>query len=376
MEKIIILGSTGSIGQQTLEIINEFNDFEVLALSCGYNIELLKAQIIKFKPKYVSTIERQVKLEEEFEDITFYYGNEGLVKIASLDENATLLNALVGSSGLEPTLAAIKTHKKVLLSNKETLVIGGELVKEYLSKYNGTLYPVDSEHSGLWELIDEFGRENIKEYTITASGGAFRDKTIEEMKTLKAVDALKHPNWSMGKKITIDSATMMNKGFEVIEAHYLFDIDYDKISTIIQRDSLVHACVTLNNGEEKMTIGSASMRNPIIRALYYPLIKYSNKQFDTSKLSFEKVDYEKFPCLNLSIEMAKKGGLYPTILNAANEIAVKLYLEDKITFLDIYKINYEMCMKNDGGNSVTLENILKYDRLIKDLTMHLYGGRR
>lgn len=372
MSELIILGSTGSIGRQTLEIIEEFNDIKIVALACGNNIELLKTQIIKFKPKYVSTKERHIELEEEFKDVVFYYGEEGLNKLSLLDTKADLLNCLVGSAGLVPTLNAIKTHKKVLLSNKETLVIGGEIVKEYLKKYNGTLYPIDSEHTGLWELISKYGRDNIGILTITASGGAFRDTPIRKLSKMKKEDALRHPNWKMGPKITIDSATMMNKVFELIEAHYLFDMPMDRIKAIINRESKVHAMVALKDNKVKMAVGDVSMRNPIIRALYYPELRYKESSGEGIKYKFETINEKRYPSIKLAKIVMDKGGLYPTILNAANEAAVDLFLNDKIEFTKIYEINALSLKRFVVKEALTITNILKYDKIVKDWVYETY----
>ncbi len=372
MRELIILGSTGSIGRQTLEIIEEFNDIKVVALACGRNIKLLREQIIKFKPSYVSTKERCIELEEEFKDITFYYGDDGLNKLSLLDSKADLLNCLVGSVGLVPTLNALKTHKKVLLSNKETLVIGGEIVKEYIKKYNGKLYPIDSEHTGLWELVSKYGRENIEILTITASGGAFRDTPIKNLPKMKKEDALKHPNWQMGPKITIDSATMMNKVFELIEAHYLFDMPMNRIKAVINRESKVHAMVTLKDNRVKMAIGDVSMRNPIIRALYYPELRYKAIDDDNISYKFEVIDEKRYPSIKLAKVVMDMGGLYPTILNAANEASVDLFLNDEIEFTKIYKINALSLKRFKTNEALTISNILKYDKIVKDWVYETY----
>ena len=372
MRELIILGSTGSIGRQTLEIIEEFNDIKVVALACGRNIKLLREQIIKFKPSYVSTKERCIELEEEFKDIIFYYGDDGLNKLSLLDSKADLLNCLVGSVGLVPTLNALKTHKKVLLSNKETLVIGGEIVKEYIKKYDGKLYPIDSEHTGLWELVSKYGRDNIESLTITASGGAFRDTPINDLPKMKKEDALKHPNWQMGPKITIDSATMMNKVFELIEAHYLFDMPMDKINAVINRESKVHAMVTLKDNKVKMAIGDVSMRNPIIRALYYPELRYEAIDDDNSSYKFDVIDEKRYPSINLAKVVMDMGGLYPTILNAANEASVDLFLNDEIEFTKIYEINALSIKRFKTNEALTISNILKYDKIVKDWVYETY----
>lgn len=376
MENIVILGSTGSIGTQALEIIKESNDFRVIGLSCGTNIELLEKQIDIFRPKYVSTLCACARIKNKYKDIVFFDGEEGLIKMVELKEADTILNSLVGSVGLVPTIKAIENHKKVLLSNKETLVIGGELVKKALKDYNGTLYPIDSEHSSLWELFDEYKKENIESITITASGGPFRDLDISMLDNVKIEDVLNHPNWKMGKKITVDSATMMNKGFEVIEAYYLFDMPIDKIKTIINYESLVHSIVELKDGRMIYGVDKASMYNPIKRALYYPLINYKKEEYDESCFHFKEIDKEKYPCLNLAYEAITLGGLNPTILNSANEASVKLFLEGKIKFNDIYKINKKYFDYYKTSEIVTLENILKYDKIVKDTILSLFKEKK
>ena len=373
MRKLILLGSTGSIGTQTLDVIREYKDIEVIGLACRTNIELLKSQIKEFSPLYVYTIERHQELENEFKSVKFFFGENGLKNLVKVNENCMVLNALVGSSGLVPTLEAIKSHKKVLLANKETLVTGGEIVKEYLKKYNGILYPIDSEHTGLWELIDEYGRDNIKYLTITASGGAFRDTPLNKLKKMKKEDALKHPNWKMGAKITIDSATMMNKVFELIEAHYLFDMPMDRINALIDRTSQVHALVTLKDGSTNLALGAVSMRNPIIRALYYPELRYRTESGKLGNIKFEMIDESRYPSFNLAKKVMDLGGLYPTILNAANEAAVKLFLEDKIEYTKIYEINNLSLIKYSPKEALTLENILKYDKIVKEWVLKTYG---
>lgn len=374
MREIIILGSTGSIGTQALGIIKEFNDIKVIGLACATNIELLEKQIEEFKPEYVYTKNYNASLINNYKDVTFFSGEDGLKKIVSVKRDAEVLNALVGSMGLIPTLEAIKCHKKVFLSNKETLVVGGEIVREYLKKYNGILYPIDSEHTGLWELIDEYGRDNIKSLTITASGGAFRDTPLKELKNMKARDALNHPNWKMGSKITIDSATMMNKVFELIEAHYLFDMPIKRINALINRKSIVHAMVTLNDGRVKIATGPVSMRNPIIRALYYPQIRYEINKANYDDYKYEEIDINRYPSISLAYEVMDKGGLYPTVLNAANESSVKLFLEGKIPFTKIYEINRESLDRFSPQEALNIDNILKYDKIVKKWVLDTYGG--
>lgn len=373
MERIVILGSTGSIGTQALDIIENDNSFKVVGLSCGKNISVLEDEIKRFKPSYVSTKDENRELIKKYPDITFMYGDEALLKMASLDECDTVLNSLVGSCGLLPTLEAIKNHKKVLLSNKETLVVGGDIVKRYLKEYDGTLYPIDSEHSSLWELIDEYGKENIDEITITASGGPFRDMDKEKLKDVTVKDALNHPNWKMGSKITIDSATMMNKGFEVMEAYHLFGFPLDKTKTIINMESLVHSMVKLKDGRLIKGVDRATMENPIRRALYYPKINYMKETYDESLFHFREIDMEKYPCLSLAYIALDEGGLSPCILNAANEASVNLFLNGKIGFTDIYEINKKMMIKFKTNKELTIENIKEYDTMVKEYVLNNFG---
>lgn len=366
MRNIVILGSTGSIGTQTLDIIRQNKDINVIGLSCNKNVSLLEKQIIEFKPIYVCTGEKNTYLIDKYPNTHFFHGTEGLAELCSQDDDYMVLNSLVGSVGFLPTLTSIKNHKKVLLANKESLVIGGEIVKEYIKKYNGVLYPIDSEHSALWMLIDEWGIENIDELIITASGGPFLNYDSETLKNVKAKDALNHPNWVMGSKITIDSSTMMNKGFELIEAYHLFDFPINKIKAIVNRESLVHALVKLKNGEKKMIIDKCSMKTPIIRALYYPEIKYHLDEQE-KPINFYDIDCSKFPSVLLCLESLKKGGICTTILNASNEVLVGEFLENNISYLDIYKYNKEIVDFFNCSKSISIENILKYDKIVKEL---------
>ncbi len=371
MRSIVILGSTGSIGTQTLEIIKEYKDINVLGLACKSNVSLLKKQIEEFNPKYVYTQKRNKELESMYPNITFFFGSSGLIKLTSLEEDYEVLNSLVGSAGFYPTINAIKHHKKVLLANKETLVIGGEIVKKYLKRYNETLYPIDSEHSSLWELLDEYN-DNVDEITITASGGPFFDYKIEDLENVSKEMALAHPNWKMGPKITIDSSTMMNKTFELIEAYYLFDYPIDKIHAVVNRKSMVHSYVTLKDGSIKYRASIPSMRDPIIRALYYPEIRYPMRHMEGNYI-FEKIDENKFPSINLGIKALKMGGLYPTVLNAANESAVYLFLNDEIKYTDIYKIVNKALDYFKVDEALSIKNILKYDKIVKDWVIKTYG---
>ena len=342
MKNLYIAGALGSIGTQTLDIVREFpNEFRVIGMAVGRNLELAKKLIEEFKPEIVCLREGEISLS--YKPI-ICYGDEGLLKLASYHkyENETFVNALVGISGLMPTVEAIKAHKEIALANKETLVVAGDLIKKLIKEYNTCLYPIDSEHSAIWQCLQGESHADIKRLIITASGGSFRDKTRDELTNVTKEDALKHPNWSMGSKITIDSATMMNKGFEVIEAHYLFDIPYERIDTILHPCSIVHSMVEFNDGAIKAQLGSADMHTPIAYALSYP----NHSSYDGSrglglvglKLEFKELSHDRFPCLEYAYMAAKKGGCYLAVLNAANEAAVSLFLNDKIKFLDIERI--------------------------------------
>ena len=273
------------------------------------------------------------------------YGDKGLDYLASYSkyENETFVNALVGISGLRPTVCAIKAHKEICLANKETLVVAGDIIKDLVKEYNVSLIPIDSEHSAILQCLTGEKKNEVKRLIITASGGSFRDKTRSELIGVKKEEALAHPNWKMGSKITIDSATMMNKGFEVIEAHYLFDMPYEKIDTILHRQSIVHSMVEFNDGTIKAEIGTSDMHTPISYALRYP--SHNNLESDNLNLmglnlSFEELSKDRYPCLKYAYDAAKKGSIYLSVLNASNEAAVALFLHDKIEFLDIEKIIY------------------------------------
>lgn len=376
MKNIVILGSTGSIGTQTLDIIKKEKDYNVIGLSCFNNLSLLTELVKDFRPKYVCVVDLRVRTRAHALLYKYhckvFYGKSGLEKLAALEEADTILNSLVGSIGLKPTLVAIKNHKKVLLANKETLVIGGDIVNKTIKKYNGILYPIDSEHSALWELIDEYGKENIDYITITASGGPFRDLKKEDLENVTISEALNNPNWKMGKKITIDSATMMNKGFEVIEAYYLFGFPKEKIKTIINLESLVHAMITLKNGITIKSVDKVSMENPIRRALYYPEIRYKKEKYDDNIFHFKEIESEKYPCLSLAYEALELKGNNLAILNAANEEATKLFLESKIKFTDIYKINCDVFERFKNNEASSLEKILEYDKIVKEYVANNY----
>jgi 1-deoxy-D-xylulose-5-phosphate reductoisomerase len=347
MKKLYLLGATGSIGLQTIEIIRSAPKDYVLAGLSGYNnFSTLKALVNEFEPEVVCVkgpVEAQ-EIMKEYPRVKVLFGEKGLVEIAGFNpsQDITIINALVGMVGLKPTLKAIEANRTILLANKETLVVGGHLIKEALSHSKAKIYPIDSEHSALWQLLNGEDIQTIKRLIITASGGAFRDKSRDELETVSLESALNHPNWSMGKKITIDSATMINKGFEIIEAAYLFDIDIEKIDAVIHHESIIHSLVEFNDGSITAQLADHDMRLPIAYALNYPLRKPSIAQeldiMRLNNLHFETLSTERYPMIAYAKEAFIKGGSMRTVLNSANEIAVKLFLEKRISFLEIERI--------------------------------------
>ncbi len=346
MKNVLLLGATGSIGTQVLDVIRTNAEYCLKAFSFGNNIEKAKKIIEEFKPTMVCASHSYDidTLEEEYPDIEYVIGDIGLQTLVSYDvENPVVINALVGAVGLMPTAVAIDNGRDVILANKEALVIGGEIIMQKAQEKHVKIIPIDSEHSGLFQLLEGKNKEDINKLIITASGGAFRDKTKEELATVTKEEALNHPNWQMGDKITIDCATMMNKGFELIEAHYLFDLDIDKIEPILHRESIVHAMVEFKDGSVFAQMATSDMHLPIQYALEYPhhLKNDLIQKLDLTKvgnLHFEELSYERYPLVKVAKDALKAGGLQCTILNAANEAAVKLFLEEKISFVEIEKI--------------------------------------
>ena len=344
MKRIVLLGASGSIGSQTIDVVLHHKDeFSIVAVSVGKNIEKLKMLLAKIPSiQHVCVADEQVKevLRLEYPDKQWYSGDEGLQALAGLAEYDIFVDAVVGFRGLLPALTAIANHKVIALANKESLVAGGPLVKAALAKHQVPLYPIDSEHSAIFQCLQGNTHDSIDKLIITASGGSFRDLTREQLQDVSVEAALHHPNWNMGGRITIDSATMMNKGFEVIEAHYLFDIPYEKIDVLIHRESAIHSMVQFQDHAIIAQIGTADMRLPIQYALSYPqrLKMYNDEPFDFGKfatLHFEPASMERYPLLKLAFEVGKKGGNLGAIMNAADEEAVRLFLNKKIAFLDI-----------------------------------------
>lgn len=356
MKTIGILGSTGSIGTQTLEVAQHLG-IRVVSLSAHRNIALLEEQIRRFHPKLVSVTEEEdaMRLRQAISDLDtqVYFGAEGLNAVATMDGMEMLVTAVMGSVGLFPTLLAIEKGISIALANKETLVCAGELVMSAARKYGVDILPVDSEHSAIFQCLAAGRQEDVSQILLTCSGGAFRDCSLEELKTAKAADALKHPNWTMGPKITVDSATLMNKGLELIEAMHLFAVSAEQIEILIHPQSIVHSMVAFRDGSVLAQMGTPDMRIPIQYALTYPArVEGLSAPLDFkthSALSFSAPDTEKFRCLKLAIEAAKVGGDLPAVMNAANEVAVAAFLKDQISFLQIA----EIIEKTMSGHTVT-----------------------
>lgn len=370
MKSISLLGATGSIGQQTLDIVKEHpEEFQVSALSVGKNIEKTKEIIREFKPKLVSVQleEDALALSKEFTNIDFTFGNKGLVDVATYTDSTYLLNAVLGSVGLESTLAAIRQKKTIAIANKETLVTAGQLVMAEAEKYGAPILPVDSEHSALWQSMVGENSKSISKLILTASGGSFRDQTRDELKDVTVVEALNHPNWSMGAKITIDSATLMNKGLEVIEAAVLYDMSYDDIDVLIHRESIIHSMVEYHDTSVMAQLGTPDMRTPIQYALSYPerLPRSTAQRLDLAKigqLHFENVDFNRFRCLGFAYEAGRTGGTILTAMNAANEAAVAAFLDGKIKFLEIEDMIERMMQQHNNIQNPDVETILHVDK--------------
>ncbi len=372
MKQIAILGSTGSIGTQTLEIVREQGDISVQALTAGKNIDLLERQIREFRPKLAAVWEeadaRQLRLRVSDLPVKIVSGMDGLIEAAVLPEAELLVTAVVGMIGLRPTVAAIAAKKKIALANKETLVTAGHLIMPLAKEYGVPILPVDSEHSAIFQSLNGETGNRIHKILLTASGGPFRGKTRAELSGMQVEDALKHPNWSMGKKITIDSATMVNKGLEVMEAKWLFGTDLDQIQVVVQPQSVIHSMVEYEDGSIMAQLGTPDMRLPIQYALYYPKRRpLSGRRLDffaLGSISFEKPDTETFDGLRLAYEAARRGGNMPTVFNAANELAVAKFLEKKINFLDITQIIHECMLHCAYIGQPTLDEVLETEHTV------------
>lgn len=362
MKKIAILGSTGSIGTQTLEIVRDNPDLEVVGLAAGANIDLFEKQVREFRPKLVSLqSEKACKdLKERLVDmqLEIVCGMDGLIQIAEMEEAQVLVTAIVGMIGIRPTIAAIKKGKDIALANKETLVTAGHIIMPLAKKMGVSILPVDSEHSAIFQSMQGENRERVNKLLITASGGPFRGKTRAQLENVQLEDALHHPNWSMGNKITIDSATLVNKGLEVMEAKWLFDVDLEQIQVVVHPQSIIHSMVEYVDGGIIAQLGTPDMKLPIQYALFYPDRRpMKGKRVDfyaLGSITFEKPDMETFTGLKLAMRAAREGGSVPTVFNAANERAVSLFLQKKIRFLQIPEI-IEMCM--DAHKRIEAPNV-------------------
>ena len=346
MKKIAILGSTGSIGTQTLDVVRANGDIEVLGISAGRNVKMLEEQAREFHPKLIAVWDENaakdlaVRLQDM--DVKIVSGMDGLLELARMPETDILVTAVLGMIGIRPTMEGIKAGKDIALANKETLVTAGHLIIPMAKEYGVQILPVDSEHSAIFQALHGEKREQVEKLLITASGGPFRGRKRDELKNVTLADTLKHPNWVMGQKITVDSATLVNKGLEVMEAKWLFDVDLDHIQVVVQPKSIIHSMVEFKDGAVMAQLGTPDMRLPIQYALYYPERRYlEGERLDFHKLkeiTFEDPDMETFLGLPMAMDAARAGGSMPTVFNAANELAVKKFLQEKIGFLDIYEI--------------------------------------
>ena len=370
MKKIAILGSTGSIGTQTLEVVRENGDLEVLGLAAGNNIKLLEEQIREFHPKLAAvwSEEKAKELRDNIKDldVKVVSGMDGLIEVSTIAESEILVTAIVGMIGIRPTIEAIKAGKDIALANKETLVTAGHIIMPLAKEHNVAILPVDSEHSAIFQSLQGNPRSALHKILLTASGGPFRGRKREDLANIQVEDALKHPNWEMGRKITIDSSTLVNKGLEVIEAKWLFDVEIDQIEVVVHPQSIIHSMVEYVDGAIIAELGTPDMKLPIQYALYYPERRFlpgDRVDFATlSQLTFEKPDLDTFYGLRLAMEAGKEGGSLPTVFNAANELAVSKFLNRKIKYLEIPEI-IETCMRNHKNIvSPTVEEILQTEQ--------------
>jgi len=375
VKAISLLGSTGSIGTQTLDIVAQYPDqFRIVGLAAGRNVELLASQIRQFRPSIVAICEdnKLPELQAAIADLDpqpiLLAGEAGLMEVARYGDAETVVTGIVGCAGLLPTIAAIEAGKDIALANKETLIAGGPVVLPLVEKHRIKLLPADSEHSAIFQCLQGVPDRGLRRILLTASGGAFRDLPVEKLAQVTVADALKHPNWSMGRKITIDSATLMNKGLEVIEAHFLFGLEYDRIEIVIHPQSIIHSLIELQDTSVLAQLGWPDMRLPLLYALSWPERIYTDwEQLDLVKagnLTFKAPDHQKYPCMQLAYAAGRAGGSMPAVLNAANEQAVALFIEEKIQFLDIPRCIESVCDRHAADNCAnpTLDDIVAADR--------------
>jgi 1-deoxy-D-xylulose-5-phosphate reductoisomerase len=375
VKAINLLGSTGSIGTQTLDIVSQYPDqFRIVGLAAGSNVEMLVSQIRQFRPEIVAICveEKLPELKEAIKDLDpqpiLLAGEAGVAEVARYGDADIVVTGIVGCAGLLPTIAAIEAGKDIALANKETLIAGGPVVLPLIEKHGVKLLPADSEHSAIFQCLQGVPKDGLRRILLTASGGAFRDWPVEKLAEAKVTDALKHPNWSMGRKITIDSATLMNKGLEVIEAHFLFGMDYDRIDIVIHPQSIIHSLIELQDTSVLAQLGWPDMRLPLLYALSWPDRIYTDwEQLDLVKagsLTFREPDHQKYPCMQLAYAAGRAGGSMPAVLNAANEQAVALFLDEKIGYLDIARCIEYVCDRHQGDNchNPSLDDIIAADQ--------------
>ena len=391
MRRLSILGSTGSIGRQTLEVVRKApSDFTVEALTCESDIDTLYDQIMEFNPKLVSVVneDKAKELSDRLKgcgnNTEVITGRKGNITAATIYSSDTLVGAIVGFAGLEPVYHAVLSGKDIALANKETLVAGGDIIMPLIKEKGVKMLPIDSEHSAIWQCLKGEKRSDLDRILITASGGPFRGMTREQLENVRPEDALRHPTWNMGGKITIDSATMMNKGLEIIEAHHLYDIECDRIDVVVYPQSVIHSMIRLKDGSVLAQMGKPSMVLPIEVALYYPdrgpsiVSEFDPFEAALSELTFEPCDTEVFRLVKLAYEAGGKGGLVPTVMNAANEAAVRAFLKGKIDFLGIEKTVFETVEKMDPEISsieLTLESIERADTEARIFANELIDGK-
>ncbi len=376
MKGLVILGSTGSIGRQTLDIVRAFpDDFEVVGLAAGTNVELLNAQIEEFKPRFA-----YCALEEHREDLPDGAAFLPMEEMVCLPEVDVVMAATIGTAGLIPTVRALENKKAVALANKEVIIMAGELVMSLAQQDGASILPVDSEPSAIWQCL-QGESETVRRIIITASGGPFRTTPVEELESVTPEEALNHPTWRMGRKITVDSATLMNKAFEVIEARWLFDVPWDKIEVVVHPQSIVHSMVELADGSVKAQMGPPDMRLPIQYSLFYPT-RLPNQQIprlDTQmsySLTFQPLEHQRYPCFDLAVEAGKQGGTYPAVLSAADEVAVGLFLNGKIGFMDIYRAVEKVLEAHTSSAGDCLDDVLEADRWARVRTHEVAKGLR
>lgn len=382
MKLLTLLGSTGSIGTQTLDIVAQYPDqFQIVGLAAGRNVELLAQQIRQFRPEIVAICDetKLMELQAAIADVEpqpiLLAGDAAVVEVARYGAAEVVVTGIVGCAGLLPTIAAIEAGKDIALANKETLIAGGPVIVPLVQKHGVKLLPADSEHSAIFQCLQGVPAGGLRRILLTASGGAFRDWPVEKLSEVTVADALKHPNWSMGRKITVDSATLMNKGLEVIEAHWLFGLDYDQIDIVIHPQSIIHSLIEVHDTSVLAQLGWPDMRLPLLYALSYPERIHTDwERLDLVKagdLTFRTPDHHKYPCMQLAYAAGRAGGAMPAVLNAANEQAVALFLEEKIRFLDIPRLIETTCSNYTAPNATTpsLEDILAADRWAREEVM-------